>query len=120
MEVLPLGGPHPSGGSGGTLSNGIQDDLSSSAALLPLLRGTEQCEDHIATALTDNISTRQPPRCRSIFGSLCRGVSNLLYRLRLRLCRRGVQGTDPLLVVFYKERVVLLLREAMIESFHVR
>src|ERR1700675_4717314 len=49
---------------GGTLTGGIQDI----SALLPLL-GTEQCEDHIGSAITNRyLYVAAPPM--SIFGSL--------------------------------------------------
>jgi hypothetical protein len=60
---------------GGTITGGIQDI----AALLPLL-GTEQCEDHIASGLTDGyLYVAATPM--SIFGSL--GVARAGFKTLL-------------------------------------
>ena len=111
MEVLPLGGPHPSGGSGGTLSSGTQDI---SAALLTLL-GTEQCEDHILGLSPHRrafSTTAATPMLIDLRQSLCVQTSCIGYvyasadvRRRLESSgRRGVQGTDLSLIVFDEER----------------
>src|ERR1700687_221163 len=91
-----------SGGSsiGGTITNGIQD----LAALLPLL-GTEQCENHIGSALTKGfLYTAAAPL--STFGSL--GVGRAGFKTLLSatsIPRLQPEGTN--LSLTKKERVIV-------------
>ena len=90
---------------GGTLTAGIQDI----SALLPLL-GTEQCEDHVSSALTKGyLYASATPM--SIFGSLGMaraGFKTLLASINVpkfgfvgaeRLSRAGPDWTRPLHVL---------------------
>ena len=118
-----------SGGSsiGGTITNGIQD----LSALLPLL-GTEQCENHIGSALTDGfLYAAATPM--SIFGSL--GVARAGFKTLLsatsipRLKFDGVkilaavrfkpEGTNLLLIMFDEEGERYCCEKSMMEELHV-